>query len=585
MKLKKRRNRMFFVFISVLFILMTAGCFASQETHQLEQVKELEQKQEYDQGSGMKFSSLSEQKIEDFAKLSKVWGMVKYYHPKVVSGDINWDYELFRVMPSILEENSDVNSILYDWVHTLGNESISGDLEQQYQFSEDSIQLSPTTDWSKDEEYLGTDLSLELSKILDSNISERKNAYVSFNDESPLGIMHNENAYTNMKFDDTGYRLLGLFRYWNIIEYYFPYKDVIGEDWDQVLIDFIPKMIDGSDYHSYFMTLAELTTRVHDSHVYLSGKNRESITEYFGTYRLPVNFVEINNQIVISTVHNKCGLEVGDIVLKVGDNNIDELLEDRRKYISQSREDTSGHVYNALFRTHQKNMDVTVIRQGKTMNISATSSLEENNYFVYTKSQAMENGEIYYINAGLLEDGEIDSIMKKWWDTKGLIVDLRNYPSSSVDYKLAQYLIPSEEEFAKVSLPNRAVPGEYYFEPLTSGKPQRTDDEVFKGKIVILINEHTISNGEFTTMLLRKTENSIVLGRPTAGADGNVFNITLPGNIKTGISGIGVFYPDKKPTQRIGVQPDIRLDPTIEGIMEGRDEYVEKAVEIIKNGY
>lgn len=68
---------MFFVFISVLFILITAGCLASQETHQLEQVKEQEQKQEYDQGSGMKFSSLSEQKIEDFAKLSKVWGVVK----------------------------------------------------------------------------------------------------------------------------------------------------------------------------------------------------------------------------------------------------------------------------------------------------------------------------------------------------------------------------------------------------------------------------------------------------------------------------------------------------------------------------
>lgn len=578
---RKRRNWKSLVFFSVLLIFIVAGCSTSQEAHQLEREKE----QNFDQGSGINFSSLSEQKIVDFAKLSKVWGVVKYYHPKVVSGDINWDYELFRVMPSILEDNSDVNSILYEWVHTLGNKNVSGDLEQQYQFSEDSIQLSPTTDWSKDEEYLGTDLSLELSMILDSNISERKQAYVSFNGESPLPIMHNENPYTSMKFDDTGYRLLGLFRYWNIIEYYYPYKDVIGEDWDQVLLEFIPKMIDGSDYDSYFMTLAELTTRVHDSHVNLTGKNRESIIEYFGTYRLPVNFVEINNQIVINTVYNKCGLEVGDIVLKVGENSIDELLEDRRKYISQSRDDTSRNFFNALFRTHQKNMDVTVIRQGKTMNISATSNLQEINYFVYTKSQAMENGEIYYINAGLLVDGEIDNIMKKWWNTKGLIVDLRNYPSSELDYKLAKYLIPSEKEFAKASLPNRAVPGEYYFEPLATGKPKDTDDEIYKGKVVILINEHTLSNGEFTTMLLRKTENSIVLGRPTAGADGNVFRITLPGNIKTKISGVGIFDPEKKPTQRIGVQPDIRLDPTIEGIMEGRDEYVERAVELIKDGY
>ncbi|MDQ0088881.1 hypothetical protein J2T12_002291 [Paenibacillus anaericanus] len=33
------------------------------------------------------------------------------------------------------------------------------------------------------------------------------------------------------------------------------------------------------------------------------------------------------------------------------------------------------------------------------------------------------------------------------------------------------------------------------------------------------------------------------------------------------------------------MQPDFRLDPTIEGIMEGSDEYVERAVELIKDGY
>ncbi|WP_245237923.1 S41 family peptidase [Paenibacillus etheri] len=577
----KRRNWKSLVFFSVLLIFIIAGCSTSQETHQLGREKE----QEFDQGSRMKFSSLSEQKIVDFAKLSKVWGVVKYYHPKVVSGDVNWDYELFRVMPSILEENSDVNSILYEWVHSLGSKSISKELDVQYQFSEDSIQLSPSTDWSKDEEYLGTDLSLELSKLLDSNISEREYAYVSFKDDSFFPSMGNENPYSNMNFDDTGYRLLGLFRYWNIIEYYYPYKDVIGEDWDRVLLEFIPKMVDGSDYDSYFMTLAELTTRIHDSHAYLVGKDREPITDYFGTYRVPVNFIEINNQIVINKVINKCGLEVGDIVLKVGDKNIDELLEDRRKYISQSREDTASLFFLNLFRTEQKNTDVTVIRQGNKRNISAVGSQQDINFLVDTKSQAMESGEIYYINAGLLKDGEIDKIMKKWWNTKGLIVDLRNYPSSILTYELAKYLIASEKEFATVSVPNRAIPGEFYFlEPLVSGKPQETN-AVYKGKVVILINEHTASQGEFTTMSLRNTENSIVLGRPSAGTDGDIRIIMLPGKIKTAISGLGIFNPDKNPTQRIGLQPDIRLDPTIEGIMEGRDEYIERAVELIKGGY
>jgi len=570
------------VLFTVLFIIIIAGCSTSQESNQLEREKD----REFDTGSGVKFSSLSEQKIEDLAKLGKVWGVVKYHHPKVISGDINWDYELFRIMPSILAEDSDVNSILYGWVYSLGSESIPGELETEYQFPEDAIQLNPSTDWCKDKEYLGTDLSLELSKLLDSNISEREHAYVRFMDDSYYTFMDKENPYPNMNFDDTGYRLLSLFRYWNIIEYYYPYKDVIGEDWDQVLLDFIPKIIDGSDYDSYFMTLAELTTKIHDSHAILVGKNREVITDYYGTYRLPVNFIEINDQIVISKVMNKCGLEVGDIVLKVGDKSIDELLENRRKYISQSREDTASLFYLDLFRTEQKNTDVTIIRRGKQMNISAVGSQEDIRFMVDTKSQAMENGAIYYINAGLLKDGEINKIMKKWWNTKGLIVDLRNYPSSIIAYDLAKYLIPSEKVFATASAPNRAVPGEfYYIEPIISGKPHDSNDEVYKGKVVILINEHTISSGEFTTMSLRNTENSIVIGRPSAGTDGDMRIFMLPGKIKTAITGIGIFDPEKNPTQRIGLQPDIRLDPTIEGLMEGRDEYIEKAVELIIDGY
>lgn len=47
------------------------------------------------------------------------------------------------------------------------------------------------------------------------------------------------------------------------------------------------------------------------------------------------------------------------------------------------------------------------------------------------------------------------------------------------------------------------------------------------------------------------------------------------------ISGIGVYYPDGTETQRIGIVPDITVKPTIKGIKEGKDELLEKAIEII----
>lgn len=42
-----------------------------------------------------------------------------------------------------------------------------------------------------------------------------------------------------------------------------------------------------------------------------------------------------------------------------------------------------------------------------------------------------------------------------------------------------------------------------------------------------------------------------------------------------------VYYPDGTATQRISIVPDVEVKPSVKGIREGRDELLEKAVEII----
>jgi C-terminal processing protease CtpA/Prc len=100
----------------------------------------------------------------------------------------------------------------------------------------------------------------------------------------------------------------------------------------------------------------------------------------------------------------------------------------------------------------------------------------------------------------------------------------------------------------------------------------------YAGKIVILVDEDSQSQAEFTAMAFRASPHATVVGSTTAGADGNVSAFALPGGLHTMISGIGVFYPDKRPTQRIGIVPDRTVNPTIEGIRAGRDEVLEEGV-------
>ena len=157
-----------------------------------------------------------------------------------------------------------------------------------------------------------------------------------------------------------------------------------------------------------------------------------------------------------------------------------------------------------------------------------------------------------------------------------MIIDIRNYPSEFVVFALGSRLVERPTPFARFTAGDPANPGAFHWrgQPLTlePAAPRYT------GKIVILIDEVSQSQAEYTTMALRAAPNATVVGSTTAGADGNVSAIPLPGGLRSMISGIGVFYPDKKPTQRVGIIADIEAKPTIRGIRSGRDEVLEVAL-------
>ncbi len=162
--------------------------------------------------------------------------------------------------------------------------------------------------------------------------------------------------------------------------------------------------------------------------------------------------------------------------------------------------------------------------------------------------------------------------------TRGLIIDIRNYPSDFVVFALGQHLVPQTTPFARFTRGDLTSPGTFRFSDSTSLSPK---SPFYDGKVVVLVDEASQSSSEYTSMAFRAGPNAAVVGSQTAGADGNISRITLPGGYETMISGIGVFYPDRSPTQKIGIIPDVTIRPTIAGVRAGRDEVLEEAVQMI----
>ena len=183
--------------------------------------------------------------------------------------------------------------------------------------------------------------------------------------------------------------------------------------------------------------------------------------------------------------------------------------------------------------------------------------------------------EVAYLKLSSVRAAQAGTYIESAAGTKGLVIDIRNYPSEFVVFALGSRLVDRPTPFARFTNGDPANPGAFRWTPPISLGPASPR---YEGKIVILVDEASQSQSEYTTMAFRSAKNATVVGSTTAGADGNVSPIPLPGGLRSMISGIGVFYPDKKPTQRIGIVPDIEARPTLKGIRSGRDEVLEAAL-------
>jgi hypothetical protein len=574
--------------LGLLLVLATISwgyCQSKQPESSLES-NEVENGKLYENGSGIEIVKTDKTTISNLKILGMVWGFLKYYHPNIAKGEYNWDYELFNILPQILNvQNSNERDILLiRWISKYGSFKDSKNNMEQFRDSK----ARPDTEWISSSN-LSSQLTELLVKIKNAK-RDSQNYYLDLEVGKGIAMLKNENPYATMKFPDAGFRILSLYRYWNIIQYYFPYKNLIEEDWKNVLDEFLPKFINVKSELEYNLISLELIARIKDTHANIWGNNAV-LGNYFGGRSASAELIFVDNNAVVKDFYDEntgkeTGLQKGDIITKIGDIKVDEIVAAKLKLTPASNPSVQlREIASKLLRTNDTLIKIDYLRDGIVgTNTIKTYPLGKVNFYKKYKQDTcfkMINSEIGYLYLGTIKLKYLPSIFETIKNTKGLIIDLRCYPSEFVVFSLGQFLMPKETEFAKITEGSAEWPGLFtYKSHSTVGNRNR---EYYKGKVVILINELTQSQAEYTTMAFRVSPNATVLGSTTSGADGTAKDFYLPGGIQTRISGQGVYYPNGGETQRIGIVPDIEIRPTIQGIKNGMDEVLNKAIEIISN--
>lgn len=103
----------------------------------------------------------------------------------------------------------------------------------------------------------------------------------------------------------------------------------------------------------------------------------------------------------------------------------------------------------------------------------------------------------------------------------------------------------------------------------------------FKGRIVFITDVRAISYPESFLSFIEHYNLGEIVGQPTAVTNGNINPFVLPGDFRIVWTGTKVLKYDGSQNHLIGIQPTVPAKRMIQGIIEGRDELFEKALEII----
>src|SRR5690606_20097875 len=111
-----------------------------------------------------------------------------------------------------------LSTIYINWIDSLGEIEVCKKCDLEELFFDKNFDLS----WTQETAFFNKSLATKLKNI-EKNRIQGENFYVSTERVGQIKIT-NEPIYENFEYPSEEYRLLGLFKYWNIVEYFYPYK-------------------------------------------------------------------------------------------------------------------------------------------------------------------------------------------------------------------------------------------------------------------------------------------------------------------------------------------------------------------------
>ncbi|MFL6448402.1 MAG: S41 family peptidase [Bryobacteraceae bacterium] len=545
--------------------------------------------------------------------VAKTWVTVKYFHPFLADRTIDWDKALVDALPRIhsARDVADYRSAVATMLSVLQDpltrvlslgEKADVPAEVAPQRTRIHYGLPPHTNGWRGFYSGVVERSAAPVSVMSQPLGSDLTASIRLSEPTAKGaasaaLVAHDRDYSEATFPSPELRVLAAYRLWGAVHYFFGYKDLMDEDWDAAFGRLLPKFLAARDALEYNLAVSELVKTLADSHATVESAE---LKRYFGESPLGLRIRLIDRKPVITDVLDdeakQKGVRVGDLLTKLDGEALPERVRREASYISGSTQQGLGVLVcqKVLNGSEGSSVSVTTTSpDGTDKEVTLKRSARYASELVSQRKGEVVRilpGNIGYMDLDRVEDDAVNAAFDRLRDTVGIVFDLRGRFRANVRSFASRIT-------SKTNVTGMIVNGPVLLEPdaphtgsdsysasyLSSTVIPSSDLPKYKGKIVALVDERTADSSELAALFLEAAAKTEFVGSPSAGVVGESTDLALPGGILVSFSGQDVRHANGGPVQRLGIQPSVSAAPTMHGIREGRDEALEKALELFTN--
>lgn len=376
--------------------------------------------------------------------------------------------------------------------------------------------------------------------------------------------------------------LAGIIKYWTELQFFFPCFEYGYLDWEAELPKTLAACLRAKDWQEYKLVLRRLMCKTEDGHAYLTDKSNNGA-------RPPFNAILLDGKWIVSkALGDPPAIPAGSEVLAMNGKPFAKLMREAwPAYYSSNPETTALRLFHSQLSPYPDSVATFAFRtpDKKRLELSLPFAKYESWRWLTQNDKVVDHGDgILYLNLNLLSDDELAEAMPKILAAKGLILDLRYYPSVSYGF-LRQFLTSPDSlgytYIKRYIRPNEELPRHHEDAPTWGLQPAEPH---ISARVVALCSRESQSYCESCLAVLQHNHLATLVGQPTVGANGNVVLTPLPGKMNAYWTGMLVRNADHSRFFTRGIQPDILVRRTSQDYVQGRDPELAKALELLRAG-